>query len=145
MRYDGIMPDAVSKVFAIGMMLVAATAVVASVLAFVQGRRARALAAVRARVTVKVALVFGIVTGAVALFGHIVLSNTTHFAVWLHRAGVGALVAAIPLSVVSMAVNLTVMLRLLQFENATRREWMMVACGSALCIVPFAILLPNVL
>ena len=139
------MHDLVSNPFVIGMLLVTATAVVASVLAFAQSRRARALPAVRARVAVKIALVFGAVTGAGALFGHIVLSNASRVPEAVRDAALAALMASILLSVVSIAVNLTVMLRLLQFANASRREWMMVACGSALCIVPFAILLPNVL
>lgn len=139
------MPAFVSNPFALGMMLVSATAVVASVLAFSQARRAPERTAVRARVGAKIALGLGVITAGAALFGDVLLSHASRFPEWAGVVALGALLTAIPLSVVSVAVNLTVMLRYMQSESATRREWMMVACGSAFCLVPLVIVLSGIL
>ena len=141
------MPPAPPSSLVIGLALVGGAALVSSLLAFFMSRRATGHPARLPRRAVKGALVVACVIAAAALAGAGLLSGFSlrHLPRAIHWIGLYALMLSLPAGLFAIALDLWAVLSLVKAPDATRKEWLMLSAASALCMLPYAIVLPTCL
>ena len=122
----------------------ALAAVAASLLAFFRARRAGTSSRTAIRGTVRGSFALCCVTGIMAGAGYAGISHLTHVPSLLYAAA-WCLILSMPMGILSLVVNGIAMSSLAKSPDASRKEWMMVACGCALCLLPYAVVLPGCL